>query len=45
MDVMDNLCHLREFVPFWTGEVHRVAKHQGHIRRSVSRFNEARAKP
>ena len=86
---MDNLCHLREFVPFWTGEaprivrrsaatlrslsdedlaaegmsknprrgltpasfvvddllVHHVAKHQGHIRRNVSQFDEARAKP
>ena len=126
--VMDNLCHIREFVPFWTGEalrivrrsgsawgrdhtdtgrlaavtntagqrledvladirnaarrsaetlrslsdkdlaaegmsknprwglkpasfvvddllVHHVAKHQGQIRRNVSQFNEARAKP
>jgi len=23
--VMDNLCHIREFVPFWTGEVLRIA--------------------
>jgi uncharacterized damage-inducible protein DinB len=23
--VMDNLCHIREFVPFWTGETLRIA--------------------
>ena len=23
--VMDNLCHIREFVPYWTGEVLRIA--------------------
>ena len=23
--VMDNLCHIREFIPFWTGEVLRIA--------------------
>ena len=22
--VMDNLCHIREFVPFWTGETLRI---------------------
>jgi hypothetical protein len=22
--IMDNLCHIREFVPFWTGEVLRI---------------------
>jgi hypothetical protein len=25
--------------------VHHVAKHQGQIRRNVSRFNDARSKP
>jgi hypothetical protein len=24
--VMDNLCHVREFVPFWTGEALRIVK-------------------
>ena len=24
--VMDNLCHIREFVPFWTGETLRMVK-------------------
>jgi uncharacterized damage-inducible protein DinB len=24
--VMDNLCHIREFVPFWTGETQRIIK-------------------
>ena len=24
--VMDNLCHIREFVPFWTGETLRIVK-------------------
>ena len=24
--VMDNLCHVREFVPFWTGEVLRIVR-------------------
>jgi len=24
--VMDNLCHIREFVPFWTGEALRIAR-------------------
>ena len=24
--VMDNLCHVREFVPFWTGETLRIVK-------------------
>jgi len=24
--VMDNLCHVREFVPFWTGEALRIAR-------------------
>ena len=23
---MDNLCHIREFVPFWTGETLRIVK-------------------
>jgi uncharacterized damage-inducible protein DinB len=27
--VMDNLCHIREFVPFWTGEALRIAQRQG----------------
>ncbi len=25
--VMDNLCHIREFVPFWTGETMRIVRH------------------
>jgi len=25
--VMDNLCHVREFVPFWTGETLRIVRH------------------
>ena len=25
--VMDILCHVREFVPFWTGETLRIARH------------------
>ena len=24
--VMDNLCHIREFVPFWTGEALRIVR-------------------
>jgi uncharacterized damage-inducible protein DinB len=24
--VMDNLCHIREFVPFWTGETMRIVR-------------------
>jgi uncharacterized damage-inducible protein DinB len=24
--VMDNLCHIREFVPFWTGETIRIVR-------------------
>jgi uncharacterized damage-inducible protein DinB len=24
--VMDNLCHIREFVPFWTGEILRIVQ-------------------
>jgi uncharacterized damage-inducible protein DinB len=24
--VMDNLCHIREFVPFWTGEAMRIVQ-------------------
>ena len=24
--VMDNLCHIREFIPFWTGEVLRIVQ-------------------
>ena len=24
--VMDNLCHIREFVPFWTGETVRIVR-------------------
>jgi hypothetical protein len=25
--VMDNLCHIREFVPFWTAEAMRIMQH------------------
>ncbi len=27
--VMDNLCHIREFVPFWTGEALRIVRGSG----------------
>ena len=27
--VMDNLCHIREFVPFWTGEALRIVQRPG----------------
>jgi uncharacterized damage-inducible protein DinB len=27
--VMDNLCHIREFVPFWTGETLRIVSRRG----------------
>ena len=27
--VMDNLCHIREFVPFWTGETLRIVRQPG----------------
>jgi len=27
--VMDNLCHIREFVPFWTGEALRIVQRRG----------------
>ena len=27
--VMDILCHIREFVPFWTGETVRIARRSG----------------
>jgi uncharacterized damage-inducible protein DinB len=27
--VMDNLCHIREFVPFWTGEALRIVRRKG----------------
>ena len=27
--VMDNLCHIREFVPFWTGETLRIVQRSG----------------
>ena len=27
--VMDNLCHIREFVPFWTGETVRIVRRPG----------------
>ena len=27
--VMDNLCHIREFVPFWTGETLRIVQRPG----------------
>jgi uncharacterized damage-inducible protein DinB len=27
--VMDNLCHIREFVPFWTGETLRIVHRPG----------------
>ena len=26
---MDNLCHIREFVPFWTGETVRIVQRPG----------------
>ena len=26
---MDNLCHIREFVPFWTGETLRIVRRPG----------------
>lgn len=25
--VMENLCHIREFIPFWTGETLRIVRH------------------
>jgi len=27
--VMDNLCHIREFVTFWTGETQRIVQRPG----------------
>jgi uncharacterized damage-inducible protein DinB len=40
--VMDNLCHIREFVPFWTGEtlriVHRPAEHWGRDHTDTARL-------
>ena len=27
--IMDNLCHIREFVPFWTGETVRIVRRPG----------------
>jgi uncharacterized damage-inducible protein DinB len=27
--VMDNLCHIREFVPFWTAETLRIVRRRG----------------
>jgi len=27
--IMDNLCHIREFVPFWTGEALRIVQRPG----------------
>jgi uncharacterized damage-inducible protein DinB len=27
--IMDNLCHIREFVPYWTGEVTRMVRSPG----------------
>ena len=27
--VIDNLCHIREFVPFWTGEALRIVRRSG----------------
>jgi uncharacterized damage-inducible protein DinB len=27
--IMDNLCHIREFVPFWTGETLRIVRGSG----------------
>jgi uncharacterized damage-inducible protein DinB len=39
--VMDNLCHVREFVPFWTGEtlriVHRPAEQWGRDHTDTAR--------
>jgi uncharacterized damage-inducible protein DinB len=29
--VMDNLCHIREFVPFWTGEALRIVRRSGPV--------------
>jgi uncharacterized damage-inducible protein DinB len=29
--VMDNLCHIREFLPFWTGEVLRIVGTPGEL--------------
>ena len=40
--VMDNLCHIREFVPFWTGEtlriVRRPAEHWGRDHTDTARL-------
>ena len=40
--VMDNLCHIREFVPFWTGEtlriVHRPAEPWGRDHSDTARL-------
>ena len=39
---MDNLCHIREFVPFWTGEtlriVHRPAEQWGRDHTDTARL-------
>ncbi len=41
--VMDNLCHIREFVPFWTGEtlriVHRPAERWGRDHTDTARLS------
>jgi uncharacterized damage-inducible protein DinB len=29
--VMDNLCHIREFVPFWTGETLRIVRRPSEL--------------
>src|SRR5262245_4444603 len=29
--VMDNLCHIREFVQFWTGETLRIVQHSTEL--------------
>ena len=29
--VMDNLCHIREFVPFWTGETLRIVQRPAEL--------------
>ena len=40
--IMDNLCHIREFVPFWTGEtlriVHRPSEQWGRDHSDTARL-------
>ena len=45
--VMDNLCHIREFVPFWTGEAVRRSTEtlRSLSDEDLSHFNDARANP